>query len=128
MQAVAYIPSDNYDTWLRVGMALHSTGQPWAREVWDTWSQHSPKYDGAKQDKSWRSFDEDRDKKATLGTLFYLAQQAGWQPPRRAIPDMTQAPAGTMDTRPPVTIGFQHRPPVLYTNRITPHYLKASGR
>jgi hypothetical protein len=93
MQAVSYIPSDDYDTWLRVGMALHSTGQPWAREVWDTWSQHSAKYDVAKQEKSWSSFDEDRTKKATLGTLFYLAQQAGWQPPTRPIPDMTQRPA-----------------------------------
>ena len=90
MQAVSYIPSDDYDTWLRVGMALHSTGQPWAREVWDTWSQHSTKYDATKQEQTWGSFDEDRTKKATLGTLFYLAQQAGWCSSGRAIPDMAQ--------------------------------------
>jgi hypothetical protein len=78
-------------------MALHSTGQPWAREVWDAWSQHSTKYDAVKQEQSWGSFDQDRDKKTTLGTLFYLAQQAGWCPSGRAIPGLTQSPTPDAD-------------------------------
>ena len=99
MHALAALPNHDvdYECWLKVGMALHSTGQPWAREVWDTWSQHSAKYDAAKQAKSWRSFDEDRTPRATLGTLFHLAQQAGWQPPRRIIPDMSQPPTPDLD-------------------------------
>ena len=99
MEALAALPNHDvgYDCWLKIGMALHSTGQSWAREAWDTWSQHSTKYDAAKQEKSWGSFDEDRTKKATLGTLFYLAQQAGWQPPRQSIPDMTQPPTPDPD-------------------------------
>ena len=42
-----------------VGMALHASGEPWARAVWDTWSQRSEKYDPPMQQQKWESFTAD---------------------------------------------------------------------
>jgi AAA domain/Primase C terminal 2 (PriCT-2)/VirE N-terminal domain len=99
MQALYCIPNHDaaYDDWLTLGMALHSTEEPWARPAWDQWSTQSGKYDAGKQDKSWRSFKADG--KTTIGTLFHMAKEHGWMPPRkrqetpgpRHIPDLTQA-------------------------------------
>ena len=59
-------------------MALHSTAALWARDLWDTWSQQSAKYDAAKQEKAWHSFQAAGG--VTLGSLFQMAQAQGWQP------------------------------------------------
>src|SRR5262249_38609707 len=79
--ALAAIPNNDapYDDWLMLGMALQSTGQPWARDLWDGWSHQSAKFDDAKQEKSWRSFSNDGT--VTIASLFHLAKQAGWRPP-----------------------------------------------
>jgi hypothetical protein len=81
--AVKSIPADNRDVWLRVGMALHWTG--WgapARAIWDEWSRTSSKFDSVDQDRTWRSFGRScrTGSAVTLGTLFALAKQHGWQP------------------------------------------------
>ena len=100
------IPADDYDTWLRVGMALHASGEAWARAVWDTWSQRSDKYDPPMQQQKWGSFTADGG--VNLATLFHLAKQYGYTPPREAplragkqarpaIPDMTGAASGQQD-------------------------------
>src|SRR5262245_51774201 len=68
----------DYDLWLALGMALHSTGESWARDLWDEWSQRSTKYEERKQARSWSSFQ--RDGKTTLGTLYHFAQQYGYRP------------------------------------------------
>jgi hypothetical protein len=78
--ALASIPNvDSYDVWITLGMSLHSTGQPWARGLWDQWSSRSEKYDPRAQEAKWQSFHADG--KVTMGTLFYLAREAGWQEP-----------------------------------------------
>jgi hypothetical protein len=88
--ALAAIPNDDadYDTWLLLGMALHSTGEDWAEELWDAWSQRSGKYRAKKQHKSWKSFHQNGP--VTLGTLFYLAQQTGWRFPQQTAPQPPQ--------------------------------------
>jgi hypothetical protein len=68
-----------YDQWLTVGMALHSTGADWSRDLWEDWSRASPKYDGVKQEKSWQSFQGNGG--VSLGSLYHLARQAGWRLP-----------------------------------------------
>jgi putative DNA primase/helicase len=76
-RALAHLPNTDlpYDTWLQVGMALQSTGAPWARELWDTWSRQSHKFSPEQQEKSWASFRPDGG--ITLATLFALVK-----PPR----------------------------------------------
>lgn len=82
--ALEHISADDRDMWLRMGMALASTGNPAAFELWDTWSQQSDKYDEDDQYRVWKSFREQRgDEHAnpiTLGTLFKTSRQAGWRP------------------------------------------------
>jgi hypothetical protein len=91
VEALAHIPAEDYDDWLKVGMALHHSGAPWARDVWDTWSKQSDKFDADKQGKSWASFGE-RKKVVTLGSLFYLASQQGWSPPEPPITGYPKEP------------------------------------
>lgn len=74
--ALARIPADDRDEWLAVGMALHSTGRPDSRSLWDEWSKTSEKYDQDDQESTWKSFDENGNAagKVSIGTLFHLAK------------------------------------------------------
>jgi hypothetical protein len=77
--ALKYIPADDRDIWLKIGMALHIAG---ARDLWDEWSKKSTKFDEAEQAKAWGSFHADRDGGTIrLGTLYHLAKEHGWKPP-----------------------------------------------
>lgn len=79
--ALASIPADNREDWLRVGMALESTGAgPQAFGLWTEWAQTSEKYDPADQRRTWDSFKRDG---VTLASLFGLAREHGWTPPPR---------------------------------------------
>lgn len=71
---------DDRERWLAVGMALHSSGESWARSLWDGWSARSGKYDEAGQESAWRYFHNDG--KVTMGTVIHLAQEGGWTPLR----------------------------------------------
>jgi RecA-family ATPase len=73
--ALARIDSDDRDTWLTVGMALHHEGRgsEQAYEHWADWSQSSGKYDASDQRRVWRSFGEHGGKQVTIGTLYRLA-------------------------------------------------------
>ena len=82
--ALECICADERDVWLRIGMALHSTG--WggqARRMWDDWSNASNKFDSSDQDRTWKRFRHDghTGRKITLGTLFSLAKKNGWRDP-----------------------------------------------
>jgi hypothetical protein len=55
--ALKHISSVGYDEWLKVGMALHSTGDKHAYELWDKWSRRRvEKYDEDVQAYKWNSF------------------------------------------------------------------------
>jgi Primase C terminal 2 (PriCT-2) len=75
--ALTAISADDRDVWLRVGMALHSSGH---REIWDDWSKTSNKFDQAAQAKTWSSFNANRGDSITLATVYKLAHDAGWKP------------------------------------------------
>lgn len=86
--ALSFISSDDRATWLAIGAALHDSGEPWACEVWESWSSKSPKFDVFECGKTWNSYKRPYDgRRATLGTLFYLAGQNGYQPPDQ-FPDL----------------------------------------
>ncbi len=76
VSALEQIPSDGYDDWLRVGMALHSTGWSFAFDAWCVWSEEMQrkarsKYCLATQHRTWRSFKRGG---VGLGTIFHLAE------------------------------------------------------
>ncbi len=70
-------PDEGYDTWLKVGMALHHQfeGDVEAEELWDRWSQQGSKYDGQCSYK-WTTFEGYQHERATIGTIIYFAKQA----------------------------------------------------
>jgi hypothetical protein len=77
-EALKFISADNYDQWLKVGMALHSWDRTKGLCVFDEWSQTVPeKYNAEELAKKWRSFHEGDG--VTIGTVFHLAQQASWK-------------------------------------------------
>lgn len=81
--ALKHVDNDPRDTWIRIGMALKSTGaQEQAYDLWVEWSQSSPKYDPKDQRYQWESIREFRldGSEITLGTLFHMARLAGYQP------------------------------------------------
>jgi hypothetical protein len=79
--ALRCIPSDDRTTWFEMGAALHSTGWPCARAIWDDWSLKTPgAFDAEDQETTWRSFDRGYGgKRITLASLFYLAQAHGYR-------------------------------------------------
>ena len=82
-RALQFIDSDPRDTWIRVGMALKSTGaREQAYELWCGWSKTSPKFDPKTQVYQWNSLREFflDGHEVTIATLFHIAKQGGYQP------------------------------------------------
>ena len=73
-RALALIDPDPYDTWIKMGMALHTEGR---RDLWDEWSSASQKYNQTVQNKKWGSF-HDGDG-VSMGSLFHLARENGFK-------------------------------------------------
>ena len=78
LKALPFIDSNDRDTWLSVGMALHSTGDGRAYQWWMDWSATSPKFDGRDQVRVWRSFKGRGLSGVSLPTVFHMAQLGGW--------------------------------------------------
>lgn len=63
---------DDYDCWIRVGMALADLGDP-GLALWDAWSQRSPKYNPGECSAKWKSFKPGDG--VSLGTLYHMAEE-----------------------------------------------------
>ena len=79
-EALVVVSSDDRDTWVRVGAAIHNEmpGQD-GFSLWDSWSQSSPKYDAQDQIRVWRSFKVRGMGGVGLNTVFAMAQASGWK-------------------------------------------------
>ena len=75
--ALRFVPSDNYDVWIKIGMALKTEFGERGRTAWDSWSQTSASFKDANPDKHWRSFNGSG---IGIGSLFDLAKQGGYRP------------------------------------------------
>ena len=71
-KALCFIPSDDRDTWLAVGMALSGSFGDSGRSLWDEWSRQSRNYTEAGQVKAWKSF---KGGARTVATIFWLRSQ-----------------------------------------------------
>lgn len=79
-------PDMGHDDWVQVGMALkHALGEAGFR-LWDYWSGKGAKYPGSEQlARKWASFHgASAHGTVTEATVFKMATQAGWKPPRKA--------------------------------------------
>lgn len=70
LAAIPPADADDYDTWLQVGMALHSVGDDALLSDWIDWSATSGKFEPGACEAKWRSFNGHG---VTLGTLAHLA-------------------------------------------------------
>lgn len=74
-------PNTGYDEWLKIGMAIHyeTNGSDEGLDLWDEWSNQEganyPGYDKLKE--KWKSFQANRVRPVTIGTLISLARQKG---------------------------------------------------
>jgi len=92
------IPSsltDDYDDWLKVGMALHSVGDDSLLADWCQWSAASGKFKAGECEAKWASFKSDSGG-VGLGTLYHLAGGPSSKPAVKALNsalgyDVTQA-------------------------------------
>ncbi len=75
--ALSFIPADDRETWVSMGMAVKSELGESGYDVWNEWSQTASNYNARAALASWRSF-----KVAggiTLGTLLHEARINGWR-------------------------------------------------
>lgn len=71
---------DEYEVWVKIGMALHHATGGAAFTLWDLWSQQSTKYDSDVMDAKWHSFGRSANP-VTLGTLIHYAEEGGYIQP-----------------------------------------------
>ena len=92
--ALSAIPNVERDSWLRVGMALHSmdSGRDGYAE-WEAWSATCDKFDPQDQARVWFSF-HGKPNQLNKESIFFWAQEHGWANPMRvAIPESIQQQA-----------------------------------
>ena len=75
---LGFINADERKQWVDVGMALKNQYGDAAKKLWDAWSRTSAKYDEDIADSTWNSFHPLSSGGVTLGTVYHLAQTAGW--------------------------------------------------
>jgi hypothetical protein len=78
LQALQSWRADDYDIWLRIGIALRSVNDPSLLDDWVEFSKQSSKFKAGECEKKWGSF---RPGQLGLGTLHYYAVQDGWENP-----------------------------------------------
>jgi len=116
--ALAFIPPDDYDMWIQVGMALKQEMGQRGFTLWDRWSARSGKYDSRVMPGKWASFNR---ADITVGTVYHLAKVHGYvsPPPEEPRPRAVFVLPG--DELPAV------RPPQPAATAISPEILNAPG-
>ena len=76
-KALFFIPADDRDIWLKVGMALKSELCEAGFDLWDKWSQSANNYNKNDGIATWNSIEALGG--INIGTLFYLAQGYGYK-------------------------------------------------
>lgn len=75
--ALSFIPADDRETWIAMGMAVKSELGDAGFDVWDEWSRAAGNYNPRSSRASWRSFRPVGG--ITAGTLFHEARAHGWR-------------------------------------------------
>lgn len=91
LDALAFVPADfafSYETWIQVGMALHSVDSSML-SIWDDWSQKCPeKYKPGECEAKWRGFKVGN---ITGRSILHWAKLGGWTPTEHARTDIGTA-------------------------------------
>jgi hypothetical protein len=81
-------PDCDYETWIRIGMAVHHATGGTGFALWDAWSERGDKYTQKGMDSHWHSFGRCANP-VTLGTLVHYAEASGWQMPVTFTPEQS---------------------------------------
>jgi len=81
LEPLQVIPPEDYDEWIKCGMALKQEG--YTVFDWDTWSRSSSKYEAGICEEKWRTFGTD--KTVNGGYIVNLAKKYGYIPPRERV-------------------------------------------
>lgn len=74
--ALRYLSADDYNDWVRYGMAIHSRDAgPAGFAVWETWSKTSAKNKPDDCEKKWPQLNGSS---VNISTIFYDAKARGW--------------------------------------------------
>jgi hypothetical protein len=104
-------PRDDYDSWLSIGMALHSA-DPGLLDAWVSWSQGCSNFNEDECRAKWPSF---KGRGITTGTLHWFASQDGYIAP--AAPEFEwNPPDDLLDAEPQ---GQQQTPDTATTDTLT---------
>jgi predicted P-loop ATPase len=76
--------ADDYDTWLKVGMALHSAGDDSLLQDWIRWSAISANFEPGICQAKWKSFSSTAGG-VSLGTLAHLAGHEKSRPDKTSV-------------------------------------------
>jgi len=88
-------PDGDYFLWLRVGMALKVGFGEAGKTIWDEWSQTGEQYDADEIENKWETFDDEPgEQSVTMASVYRMAIDAGWEPPRH-LPPADDAPPRT---------------------------------
>lgn len=70
---------ESREQWVKIGAVLHhwSGGASEAYAIWVEWARQARNF-GNTNEAVWRSFSLSRSNPVTIGTLFYMAKEAGW--------------------------------------------------
>lgn len=87
--ALAWLPNAelDYDSWMRIGMALKGALGEAGAELFADWSAQAAKNDPDGTAKAWASFKPDR---IGAGTIYHLAMERGWHPEPGILLDGSQ--------------------------------------
>lgn len=108
-EALGVVPPDDYQAWIDVGMALKAGLGTAGYYVWDAWSARSEKYAGPDDTmRRWQGFNPT---KLSIGTVFALAEQAGWISPWAKAKARKSRPAPAPASPPAATPAPAAEPP-----------------
>lgn len=76
-EVLRFIPAQDRDTWVKIGMAVKSELGEAGFEIWDSWSKAAGNYNERDAKAVWRSLDSTGG--VTVATLYYEARRYGFQ-------------------------------------------------
>jgi len=77
-EVLEFIPADDYETWVRVGMILKGEFNDNAYDLWNQWSSRSDSYDPEIMFNKWASFNGSG---LTIATLVAMGKEHGYEVP-----------------------------------------------
>jgi primase-like protein len=91
-EALKVVPADDYNVYLRIGMALRNRFGDAGFDLYRDWAVTSAKFDEIELRRKWTSITSEGG--VTIATLYGIAREHGWRPERHAVTIIRQSTEG----------------------------------